>query len=134
VYRAAFALEDRFKFRFPRNKLALHDLYAERLPASIVNRKKSGPLIPLSLYLADFAAHKFDLAPLLESGLFVEESMDRVMEHRGRRDKGPAPYGLLTLSEWLRCRPQARLAAAPKQFHRNQDQFLQRANVHERSV
>lgn len=134
VYRAAFALEDHFKYRFPRNKLALHDLYAERLPASVVNRKKSGPLIPLSLYLADFAAHKFDLAPLLESGLFIEEFIDRVMEDRGRRDKGPSPYGLLTLSEWLRRRPQARPAAGPKQFHKNQDQFQQRASVHERSV
>jgi asparagine synthase (glutamine-hydrolysing) len=102
VYRAAFALEDHFKYRYPKSKIALHELYAGRLPRSVVERKKSGTLVPLQFYLRRFAASKFDLAPLHESGLFAEPFVRQLGEARDQPEYAMPLYGLVTLSEWLK--------------------------------
>jgi asparagine synthase (glutamine-hydrolysing) len=102
VYRTAFALEDRFKYRYPNGKLALHALYASRLPPSIVNRRKSGTVVPLSFYLRGFAAGKFDLAPLREAGLFDERFIGELVDLRDRQADPMLLYALVTLSEWLK--------------------------------
>ncbi len=102
VYRTAFALDDRLKYQYPKNKLALHALYADRLPRSVVNRKKSGTVLPLRFYLSKFASHKFDFSPLSESGLFVEQVVKRgATDWRGEENAGLL-YSFVTLSEWLR--------------------------------
>lgn len=103
VYRAAFALEDRLKYSYPRDKLALHELYAGRLPRRIVERKKSGTVLPLRVYLRTFDPRKFDFAPLRESGLFAEVWLEHLVETRETQEDIRPLYGLLTLSEWLKA-------------------------------
>jgi asparagine synthase (glutamine-hydrolysing) len=115
VYRAAFSLEDRFKYRYPKSKLALHELYAGGLPESIVKRKKSGTVIPLRFYLCNFARRKFDFTPLLDTGLFNERFFRRIEKEWKQQDKHRSPYALLTLSEWLLHNGWA--ATAPSKAH-----------------
>jgi hypothetical protein len=102
VYRAAFSLEDRHKYRYPKSKLALHELYARRLPSSVVNRKKSGTVIPLRYYLLNFSPRKFVFAPLYDSDLFRERYIHKIMTRWEERDWRRSPYALVTLSEWLK--------------------------------
>jgi asparagine synthase (glutamine-hydrolysing) len=102
VYRTAFALEDRFKYRYPKSKLALPELYRDRLPSSVVNRKKSGTVLPLRFYLQNFSPRKFDLSPLLETDMVSERFVHQFMKDWDQQDGRRSPYALVTLSEWLR--------------------------------
>ena len=106
VYRAAFALKDGLRYRYPGTKLALRELYGARLPASVRNRRDSATVLPLRYYLVNIARRKRDLSPLLDSGLFDEAFVRRGMAW-DRERKGRSPYALLTLSEWLRQHPGA---------------------------
>src|SRR4029077_10632675 len=73
------------------------------LPASVLSRRKSATVLPLRHYLVNFARGKRDLSPLLDSGLF-NEGFVRKMMGWDQEAKGRSPYALLTLSEWLKQR------------------------------
>lgn len=103
VYRTAFALEDRLKYSYPRDKLALHELYAARLPRVVAQRRKSGTVLPLRVYLGKLDPRKFDLAPLAESGVFSESWVTHLVETRDKLEDVRPLYGLVTLSEWLKA-------------------------------
>ena len=118
VYRAAFRVPDHKKFSYPLTKIALLELYGNQLPPSIVQRRKSGTVLPLRVYLKTFPDHKFKLGALEQTGLFRPEILDAIANRSPQFASQPFfVYGLITLNLWLEhhaaCAPLTRSLAYP---------------------
>jgi len=101
VYKAAFALPESKKYDYPRNKIALVDLYGKMLPQKIVVRKKSGTLVPLKLCLKSLPDDAFELEQLAKTDILQEDLLERVRRKRGEQMDTLLVYGLVTLNYWL---------------------------------
>jgi asparagine synthetase B (glutamine-hydrolysing) len=102
VYRAAFELDDSYKYRYPKDKLTLKAIYGDRIPVSIVNRKKTGTMIPLVHYLTEMAPEKKrEFRALRESGVFNDELLDQIGETTACETNPSLVHALITLNEWL---------------------------------
>ena len=104
VYKMAFALSDEQKFEYPDGKLALTRLFGDRLPTSIVNRKKSGTLVPIRTSLKYIHAGSHDVDLLLQTGYFCEKYLSEITQHNvSDMDNSSVflTYALLTLTKWL---------------------------------
>jgi asparagine synthetase B (glutamine-hydrolysing) len=102
VYRAAFALPDHRKFSYPKSKIALVELFGNRLPAAIVNRKKSGTQLPIRHNLERMSAHKLDFTALRACGLFNESFLDQ-LTRPDALDRVPPllAYACITFNSWI---------------------------------
>ena len=101
VYRAAFRLADEHKYRYPRNKLCLLELYRNRLPRSIIERRKSGTMLPLRHYLNSLPAERFSYDYLHATGFFVPEFLERMGTPQAIEADPLLVYGLMTLNMWF---------------------------------
>jgi len=101
VYNAAFRLPDSSKYRYPLGKLALIDLYKNKLPPAITERKKSGTRLYLDYYVARLPAHCKDLSLLRETGLFNEQFLDRFDSSKAEKDEPMVAYAVYMLNSWL---------------------------------
>lgn len=102
VYEAAFRLEVHHTYRFPKDKLALKAIYGGRIPDAIVNRKKSGTIMPLGLYLQAMPNERFGYENLEESGLFKPEFLEKMRKAEQRAADPHVTYALVTLDQWLK--------------------------------
>jgi len=121
VYREAFRLPDARRYVYPRGKLALLELYRDRLPRSIIERKKSGTIVPIQHYVREFPEQAFDFAPLRNLNVFSEKIFDAVGP-AALRSTAPEQmpykaalltYAFVTLNAWLTAtgKQDARLSA-----------------------
>lgn len=102
VYDAAFRLSDEKKYIYPKGKLALIDSYRKMLPASIIERPKSGTQLPLAMYLEYITPEVAGMEAIRESELFKEGIYERLMHPvTGLRSDVLLNYGLATLEGWL---------------------------------
>ena len=113
VCRAAFALPDERKYAYPRGKLALVELYRDELPASILERRKSGTRLPLDRYLGYLAGEGYGVEAIRQTGFFREEALERFATGAPRqRRELVLRYGLLSLDAWLQWSPPGSRSAA----------------------
>jgi asparagine synthase (glutamine-hydrolysing) len=102
VYRAAFRLPDHRKYVYPAGKLALLDLYAGALPATVVQRRKSGTRLPLEAYLGYLLEDGAGVGLLKDASVFRADALDELTcEGPRRRSDLVLLYGLLSLGAWL---------------------------------
>lgn len=121
VYRAAFAVPDHRKFSYPTSKIALHELYGERLPSLIVRRRKSGTQLPLQHYLRLFDRSKFNFSLLADSGLFREELLAKLSAPDCLDHVSPMfVYAFVTLNLWLTHKEKHHANPVSTQAHRNE--------------
>jgi asparagine synthetase B (glutamine-hydrolysing) len=119
VYRAAFAVPDHRKFSYPSSKIALHELYGERLPPLIVRRRKSGTQLPLQHYLRLLDRSKFDFSLLANTGLVRNEVLDRLSSPDCLEQVSPMfLYAFVTLNLWLNHKEKRHAHSLPAQAHR----------------
>lgn len=98
------------KLRGSVEKLVLKTAVADLLPASVIDRKKSGMLVPVHPWfqgdLKGYAAEAFASSTVLRRGLFRPEAIDEMRKYRGatttRGFYGAKLWLLLTLEIWLR--------------------------------
>jgi asparagine synthase (glutamine-hydrolysing) len=100
VYKTAFAIADHEKYQYPVGKLALINIYRDRLPSQIVDRKKSGTRLPLPLYmkaidLPDKARQVLSETNMFNQGL-LEDHTEVKENHLALKD-----YSLVTLANWI---------------------------------
>jgi asparagine synthase (glutamine-hydrolysing) len=119
VYKAAFTLPDSKKYSYPVTKLALTGLYGDRLPKTIVKRKKSGTQIPLIHYVGSMSPGGIDVDVLENSGLFKGEFLQRMASGIETAEAlSQLQYGVMTLNEWLRHRERSGAGVpAPARLH-----------------
>lgn len=99
-----------FKLAGNVEKLVLKTAVADLLPASIIDRKKSGMLVPVHPWfqgeLKGYAAQAFEPATIARRGLFRQEAVDEMRKYRGatttRGFYGAKLWLLLTLEIWMR--------------------------------
>lgn len=105
MYNTAFALDDGLKYRYPHGKLALTSLYGKQLPEAIVNRRKSGTLVPMNVLLKNIHSGQPDFTVLTQSGLFDEESLHVVSQQQNVSQMDNCSvfliYALSCLTKWL---------------------------------
>jgi len=104
MYKTAFALDDGQKYRYPHGKLALTSLYGKQLPESIINRRKSGTLVPMDVMLKYIHSGQPDFTILMQSGLFDEESLHAISQQNVSRMDNCSVfliYALTCLTKWL---------------------------------
>jgi asparagine synthetase B (glutamine-hydrolysing) len=104
VYRTAFSLRDELRYQYPQGKIVLKELFGKRLPKQIVDRQKSGTLVPLREYINYFPEKYFTLDAISNTGYFNET----FIEDKSSRPKGEdlhlIAYGTFTLNMWLNNR------------------------------
>ena len=109
VYRQAFRLPDEMRYVYPKGKLALLELYRDRLPPAIIERKKSGTIVPIQHYVREFPEKAFDFAPLKSLDVFNEKIFESIGPAALRdtpADQMPYKsalliYAFVTLGAWL---------------------------------
>jgi asparagine synthetase B (glutamine-hydrolysing) len=102
VYESAFKLTDDKKYIFPTGKLALINLYKERIPISIIERRKSGTKLPLQVYMDMVKPFVENLEMLRSCGLFKESLLDMINQpHSGKHSDNLLKHGLITLENWF---------------------------------
>jgi len=100
VYQSAFHLKDEKRYLYPDGKLVLSQLFRDKIPESIIKRKKSGTIIPLRNFMEKMPANCFDVTALKSSGYFNEEILGKINTYA---DDEPQllTYGFITLNKWL---------------------------------
>jgi asparagine synthase (glutamine-hydrolysing) len=99
-----------FKLAGNIEKLVLKTAVADLLPAAIIDRKKSGMLVPVHPWfqgeLKGYAATAFERSTVLRRGLFNIEAVEEMRKYRGatttRGFYGAKLWLLLTLEIWMR--------------------------------
>lgn len=95
TYQTAFELKDALRYQYPQGKLALKSAFGHALPPRILNRKKSGTLVPMQYYIETTQPTLHPM--LLDTGCFNLDALERITEH--------APllfhYALTVLNQWL---------------------------------
>ncbi len=99
-----------FKLAGNIEKLVLKTAVADLLPAAIIDRKKSGMLVPVHPWfqgeLKGYAAQAFEPGTIAKRGLFRQEAVDEMRKYRGatttRGFYGAKLWLLLTLEIWMR--------------------------------
>ena len=99
-----------FKLAGNIEKLVLKAAVTDLLPAAIIDRKKSGMLVPVHPWfqgeLKGYAAQAFEPATITKRGLFRREAVDEMRKYRGatttRGFYGAKLWLLLTLEIWMR--------------------------------
>jgi len=102
VYDAAFRLPDAKKYSYPKGKLALIELYKKHLPATIVERKKSGTRLYLDHYLGYLLDGKLDLDALRATEMFDGAFLARHETGTMSDMETLLAYALHTLNSWLK--------------------------------
>lgn len=105
----------------------------EYLPRSIVNRRKRGLSVPLSMWLRgplhEWARSRLGSGDLAQAGIDTRETLALLAEHqRHREDHARAIWTLIVLSEWLEWLRENNQAAAPNRPH-DQAATLQRQSA-----
>ncbi|NOX91094.1 MAG: asparagine synthase [Gammaproteobacteria bacterium] len=100
VYQSAFHLKDEKRYIYPDGKLVLTRLFRNKIPESIIKRKKSGTIIPLRNFMEKMPANYFDVTELKSSGYFNEKILGKIDTYA---DNEPQLliYGFITLNKWL---------------------------------
>jgi len=107
TYKIAFAIADDKKYRYPKGKLALIDIYRDRLPSDIVNRKKTGTRLPISLYLN--AIDSWDNArEVLDNTDFLKAQLLGKYQQVNDECLALKNYALVTLANWIHYKNQLR--------------------------
>lgn len=101
VYSTAFAMEDVYKYRYPKGKLALLDLYKKKLPRSIIERKKSGTRLPLDLYMEYVDCGHEARQALLDTGYFNDSKMIKGGSDNKNYSGVLQQHAIAMLSNWL---------------------------------
>lgn len=102
VYEAGYRMPDNKKYVFPNGKLALTEIYRDRLPEAIINRRKSGTRLPLANFLEYIAPVTQNLDQLRGTGLFDDEKLDGIVNSPAVSwSDHLTKYALLTLDSWL---------------------------------
>jgi hypothetical protein len=108
---------------YPATKIALTELYAAELPASIVKRRKSGTQLPLGHYLENLPAARMEFAQLRETGLFHDEVLDFAGSPEARASQPLFVYAFVTLDAWLNSGKDSdhaiRLPAQARDYHKH---------------
>ncbi len=100
VYQSAFHLKDDKRYIYPDGKLVLSQLFKNKIPESIIKRKKSGTIIPLKYFIDHMPTNIIDVTGLKSTGYFNE----KILEHPNFSTINDSPlffYGLMTLNQWL---------------------------------
>ena len=102
VYDTAFALPDSAKYRYPDGKLALIEAFGSRLPRAIVDRRKSGTIIPLEIYLDGLLLNKeFSLETVREIGGIRKEAIESCVHPARNGRTALEVHAWLMLDRWL---------------------------------
>ena len=104
----AAGLPRRFKIRGTQTKLVLRELMKKALPASVLNRPKTGLDIPIHEWfrgiLKPLLVESLNEETVRQTGLFHWSAVERLIEeHQNRRASwGYHLWGLLTLILWMK--------------------------------
>jgi len=100
VYQSAFRLQDNKRYIYPDGKLVLTKLFGNKIPTNIINRKKSGTIIPLKKFMNNMPANYVDVVNLRSTGCFNDGIINQVNAF----DDATLPffiYGFVTLNQWV---------------------------------
>lgn len=104
----AFAIPAELKRRGPIEKYLLKEAVRDLLPVDVIERPKSGMMVPVEAWfsgpLAAFARERL-LDGLAGRGIVRRDFLERLLDHRGgglRPRRGVKVWLLLTLESWLR--------------------------------
>ena len=100
VYQSAFQLADSERYAYPDGKLVLSTLYRNKIPDSIIKRKKSGTIIPLKSFVENMPTAYTDVSNLKTTGLFSDKILEQVSVSN-EEESQLLIYGFMTLNQWL---------------------------------
>ncbi len=100
VYRSAFQLNDNQRYIYPDGKLVLSGLFKNKIPKTIIKRKKSGTVIPLKSFVENMPATYADIENLGGAGFFNEAILPQ-MSPLNESESQLLIYSFVTLNQWM---------------------------------
>ncbi len=102
VYKSAFQLNDNRRYVYPDGKLVLSQLFKNRIPRNIIERKKSGTIIPLDTFLKNMPSDYRDISELGSSQYFNSDFLSQT--NISEEESSLLMYGFISLNRWLHNR------------------------------